>query len=147
MSSLQLTIMDLGSITSKKSGSGPDTSVFSAFHSELCFRVRQMDAQSQLALCLRAVQLTPSSVNIQPNPLIPVPFQPHHTPLLLHSFTELCSPLKLDPNKETSKEMRCSMWCQHPLPSPSSPAPTTSPFTPLSQIELILGGHEDGQDT
>lgn len=55
MSSLQLAIMGLDSITSKKSGSGSNTSVFSAFYFEVCFRERQVDAESQFALYLRAV--------------------------------------------------------------------------------------------
>lgn len=55
MSSLQLAIMGLDSITSKKSASGSNTSVFSAFYFEVCFRERQVDAESPFALYLRAV--------------------------------------------------------------------------------------------
>lgn len=83
MSSLQLTVAGLDSITSKKSGSGSNTNVFGAFYFEVCFRDRQLDAESQFALYLRAVWLSLSSKNTQPSPLTHVQSQPHHTPLLL----------------------------------------------------------------
>lgn len=153
MSSLQLPVMGLDSITSKKSGSGSNTSVFGAFYCEVCFRERQVDAESQFALYLRAIQLTLSSINIQPSPFIPVQSQPHHALPPLISSAEPCSSLKSQipirkPANRADTHPAASTPCLSPARQPpqhpiSLPAP---PLTPPSRTEFIPGGHEDGQD-
>lgn len=94
MSSIQLAVMGLDTIISKKSGSGSNTSIFSAFYFEVCFRGRQVGAESQFALHLRAVRWILPSTNVQPSPCVLVQSQPHPTPLPLLSLAELCSSLK-----------------------------------------------------